>query len=224
MEIDSYTVSELFFLGCGIVGGLLFFGRFYVQWIVSELRGEYTIPVAFWYMSGLGALLLFVYAYGRESPGGTFGLCFNMLVYARNLIYVWKEKGTLTRAWSYAAHGIAFAVMIIAIVATALTWQRGYTNTTEFWLWSAIWVVGQGVFFSRFIVQWGMTEIQGKSVVPALFWHLSLIGMVLHGSYFIHRADWIIALGTFADGVPYARNLWLMRRERRSATSDDSTA
>ena len=35
---------------------------------------------------------------------------------------------------------------------------------------------GQGVFASRFIVQWIYSEQKGESVVPVIFWYLSIVG------------------------------------------------
>lgn len=195
----------------GAVGAILFFGRFYVQWVIAEIKRQYIIPVSFWYMSVVGSLMLFVYAFGRGSPGGTFSLCFNLIVYTRNLIHIWREQRTLTTFRNVAAHVVAGVVVAIAVVLTYLTWQRSYRNSMEFWGWSAIWAVGQGVFFLRFIVQWLITEIKRKSVIPALFWQLSILGAFLHGAYFFYRADWLLAFGTVADGLPYVRNLWLMR-------------
>jgi len=202
---------ETLFGVCGLVGALLFFGRFYVQWAISEIRKEYTIPVSFWYMSAAGSLMLFVYAYGQGSPGGTFSLCFNLLVYGRNLIYVWRDRGTLTAFRSAITHATVGIAVVVAGILTYVTWRGGYRNTTEFWVWSAIWAAGQGVFFLRFIIQWAITEMKRKSVVPAVFWQLSIVGLFLHGAYYFHRADWVLAFGTVADGLPYVRNLWLMR-------------
>jgi lipid-A-disaccharide synthase-like uncharacterized protein len=162
-------------------------------------------------MSAGGSLLLFVYAYGCGSPGGTFGVCFNIIVYCRNLIHVWRERGVLTPFLNVAAHVFAGTVMIVATSLTFLTWRHSYQNTTEFWLWTAIWAVGQGVFFLRFLIQWAVTEIKHKSVIPVSFWRLSIFGVFLHGSYFFHRGDWLLAFGTVADSLPYVRNLWLMR-------------
>jgi lipid-A-disaccharide synthase-like uncharacterized protein len=203
---------EHLWLGVGLVGSLLFFGRFYVQWLASEWRGAYVVPVSFWYMSMGGALMLFAYAYDRGSPGGTFGLCFNILIYARNLMLIWKEQGSLTRLRNLTLWVVVGCIALVAVMLTALTWQRGYQPTAEFWAWSAVWVVGQGVFFMRFAVQWMATELNKRSTIPATFWYLSLVGMALHGTYFVYRQDWLLAFGTFADGIPYARNLWLMRK------------
>lgn len=195
----------------GLVGAVLFFGRFYVQWIVAEVKRQYVIPVAFWYMSAAGSLMLFAYAYACGSPGGTFGVCFNIIVYARNLVHIWREKRVMTPFWNAVIHVAAGAVVAVAAALTFLTWRHGYRNTTEFWMWSAIWAVGQVAFFMRFLIQWAITEIKHKSIIPASFWWLSIFGVFLHGSYFFHRLDWLLAFGTVADGLPYVRNLWLMR-------------
>ncbi|HOV74287.1 MAG TPA: lipid-A-disaccharide synthase N-terminal domain-containing protein [Candidatus Hydrogenedentes bacterium] len=196
----------------GVAGSVLFFGRFYVQWIVAEIKKQYVVPVSFWYMSAAGSLMLFVYAFGRGSPGGTLGVCFNLIVYCRNLIHIWRERGVLTPFWNVAAHVFACVTIGIASALTFFTWRAGYSNTTEFWAWSVVWAVGQAVFFLRFLIQWAVTEIRHKSIIPASFWWLSLAGLFLHGSYFFHRGDWLLAIGTLSDGLPYVRNLWLMRR------------
>lgn len=202
----------MIYTGLGVVGSILFFGRFYVQWIVAEVKKQYVIPVAFWYMSAGGSLMLFAYAYGCGSPGGTFGLSFNLIVYCRNLIHIWRERGVLTPFRSAAAHGLAGAVAVVAASLTFLTWRHSYANTAEFWVWSAIWAVGQAIFFLRFLIQWAVTELRHKSVIPVSFWWLSIVGVFLHGSYFFHRGDWLLAFGTVADSLPYVRNLYLMHR------------
>ena len=195
----------------GIAGGILFFGRFYVQWIVSEIRKESVIPVSFWYMSIAGCLLLFPYAFNRISPGGTFGLCFNMVVYGRNLVHIWRERGQLTPARNVGIHVFMGAVSGVAAVLTAVTWHRGYGNTADFWFWSLLWAAGQGMFFLRFLIQWLWTEYQQRSTVPRAFWHVSIISTCFHLAYFTHRLDWILAVGTLADAFIYIRNLYLSK-------------
>lgn len=208
---------DIVWTGIGLAGSVLFFGRFYVQWIAAELRRQYYIPVTFWYMSAGGALLLFVYAYGRGSPGGTFGLCFNLIIYTRNLVHIWREKGLMTHRRNIAVHVIAGVIVAITATLTFVTWHRGYANTTEFWFWSGLWAIGQGIFFLRFFIQWVASELRRRSVIPVSFWYLSLIGVVLHGSYFFHRMDWLLAFGTVVDALPYARNVWLIHRYGEAA-------
>ena len=72
----------------GMLGQVLFFSRFLVQWIASEKKGKSTIPVSFWYLSiGGGGLLLF-YAVWRKDPVITLGQLVGLFVYVRNLILI----------------------------------------------------------------------------------------------------------------------------------------
>lgn len=224
MDSLEQFIQEPFWTLLGVIGGVFFFGRFYIQWFISERRKESVVPISFWYMSCAGSIMLYLYAYHRESPGGTFGVAFNTVIYCRNLIYIWKERGLLTRTLNIAAHLFAGAIAAVAIVLTAITWRRGYHNNVDFWAWSAIWAIGQGVFFLRFLIQWIMTEYEGKSIVPPIFWHLSLLGVCLHGAYFYHRAEWLFTIGTVADALPYVRNLWLIRNARRRRMMTDKNS
>jgi lipid-A-disaccharide synthase-like uncharacterized protein len=195
----------------GVIGGILFFGRFYVQWIVSEFRKESVIPMAFWYMSIAGSVLLFPYAFARVSPGGTLGLCFNMVVYARNLVHRWREQGILTRRKSIAIHTLAGVLVTVGTVLTIVTWKRDHSVNPEFWVWSGIWAAGQGLVALRFLCQWMVTEINRKSIVPRAFWYLSLSAAVFHSVYFFHRGDTILTVGTLVDVFVYCRNLALSK-------------
>ena len=198
----------------GVVGGILFFGRFYVQWIVSEIRKECVIPMAFWYMSILGSLMLFPYAFFRVSPGGTLGLCFNAIVYARNLVHLWREQGFLTSRRNVAIHALAGVIVTTGTALTFLTWKRGYHENPEFWVWTSMWAIGQGLVAMRFAVQWMVTEWNRKSIVPRAFWQLSIAASLFHTAYFLHRGDTILTIGTIADTFVYIRSLHLTRKTR----------
>lgn len=84
-------------------------------------------------------------------------------------------------------------------------------------IWLAIGFAGQALFSARFIVQWIMSERVGKSVIPLAFWIFSIAGGVTLLAYAIHRADPVIIAGQAGGLVVYARNLWLIRKERRAA-------
>lgn len=76
----------------GMLGQILFFSRFLVQWIASEKKGKSTIPLSFWYLSiGGGALLLF-YAIWRKDPVITLGQLVGLFVYVRNLMLIYRHK------------------------------------------------------------------------------------------------------------------------------------
>jgi lipid-A-disaccharide synthase-like uncharacterized protein len=78
--------------------------------------------------------------------------------------------------------------------------------------WMAVGFLGQGFFFSRFLVQWIASERRKESVVPLAFWYLSLLGGGLLLTYAIYRRDPVFILGQAFGFVVYLRNLYLIRR------------
>lgn len=51
----------------GLLGEGLFFARMMVQWSASEKAKKPVIPVVYWYMSLIGAAIVFVYAFHKQS-------------------------------------------------------------------------------------------------------------------------------------------------------------
>lgn len=75
--------------------------------------------------------------------------------------------------------------------------------------------IGQGVFFSRFALQWIVSEKRGESVIPIGFWWCSIVGGTLTLVYAILIAAPPIILGQLFGNVVYTRNLILIYRKRR---------
>lgn len=82
-------------------------------------------------------------------------------------------------------------------------------------VWVAIGLAGQVAFFGRMAIQWVLSERRRESVVPAAFWWLSLFGGVFLFTYFVWRQDVIGVLGQSTGVVIYARNLRLIKKQRR---------
>ncbi|MAY73785.1 MAG: hypothetical protein CMJ31_03500 [Phycisphaerae bacterium] len=82
-------------------------------------------------------------------------------------------------------------------------------------MWVAVGLLGQAAFFGRMLAQWIMSEKRGESIVPEAFWWLSLIGGVSLFTYFVWRVDIVGVLGQSTGIVIYARNLRLIRKQRR---------
>ena len=76
----------------GMLGQILFFSRFLVQWIASEKKGKSTIPLSFWYLSIGGGTLLLFYAIWRKDPVITLGQLVGLFVYVRNLMLIHRHK------------------------------------------------------------------------------------------------------------------------------------
>ena len=76
----------------GFIAQGLFFGRFFVQWIASERKGESTVPVAFWFFSVLGGGLLLLYAIHQRDIVFILGQAGGLVIYARNLMLIYQKK------------------------------------------------------------------------------------------------------------------------------------
>ena len=90
-----------------------------------------------------------------------------------------------------------------------------YSNEVGLWLF--IGFVAQLCFFSRFLVQWIVSERQGQSVIPISFWYLSIIGALGLLSYSLYRKDPVFITGQTMGLFVYARNLFLIRRKIKHA-------
>ncbi|MFP5212663.1 MAG: lipid-A-disaccharide synthase N-terminal domain-containing protein [Acidobacteriota bacterium] len=72
----------------------LFSARFLVQWLASERAGKSIVPLSFWILSVFGGALLLVYAILRQDPVFILGQAAGLVIYARNLYLLYKEKKT----------------------------------------------------------------------------------------------------------------------------------
>lgn len=86
------SVTGLVWIGIGLLGQILFTGRFLVQWLASERARRSVVPVAFWYFSIGGGLILLAYAIARRDPVFTLGQSLGVVIYARNLWLIHAER------------------------------------------------------------------------------------------------------------------------------------
>lgn len=84
-------------------------------------------------------------------------------------------------------------------------------------VWEGIGLIGNLLFFSRFMVQWIASERRGQSVIPVAFWYLSLAGNGVVLIYVLHLRNPVFLLAYSLNAVVYVRNLWLIHRQRRGA-------
>jgi lipid-A-disaccharide synthase-like uncharacterized protein len=76
----------------GYVAQFLFAMRFVVQWIASERAGRSVVPMAFWFFSIGGGLMLLGYAFYRRDPVFIIGQAFGVFVYLRNLQFMLRSR------------------------------------------------------------------------------------------------------------------------------------
>ncbi len=74
--------------------------------------------------------------------------------------------------------------------------------------------IGQGLFASRFIVQWIYSEKKGESYIPVIFWYLSIFGGFFLLLYAISRKDPVIITGQSFGIFIYLRNLFLIYKKK----------
>ena len=82
--------------------------------------------------------------------------------------------------------------------------------------WLVLGFCAQAMFAARFWVQWIASEKAGKSIVPLLFWYLSIFGSLLLLVYSIYRKDPVFILGQATGIFIYTRNLYLIKREKEA--------
>ena len=108
--------------------------------------------------------------------------------------------------------GTAMALALLAEVGGTCP-TCGHATTTGLWL--MIGFLGQAVFTARFLAQWVASERRRDSVVPVVFWWLSLAGGFILLSYAVHRRDPVIVVGQSMGVFIYVRNLMLVAKGRR---------
>ena len=86
------TWLEFWWVVVGLTGQAMFTTRFVVQWLASEKAGRSLVPVAFWWLSIAGGLILFLYALYRQDPVFILGQGMGIFVYSRNLWLIHAER------------------------------------------------------------------------------------------------------------------------------------
>lgn len=84
--------STFWWVAIGLIGQAAFFGRMFVQWVISERTRVSTVPEVFWWLSFIGGVCLFTYFVWRVDIVGVLGQSTGIIIYARNLKLIQKEK------------------------------------------------------------------------------------------------------------------------------------
>lgn len=70
----------------GFAAQFLFFSRFIVQWLASEKAKKVVIPLLFWYLSIIGAIMIFIYAVYRSDIVFMASSSLSLAIYGRNIV------------------------------------------------------------------------------------------------------------------------------------------
>lgn len=93
--LDRVVDNLSFWAIVGFGGQAIFASRFIVQWIHAERVRRSEIPLAFWYISLFGGVTLLIYAVHRADLVFIIGQISGLVVYARNLHLIYRERRRL---------------------------------------------------------------------------------------------------------------------------------
>jgi len=202
--------TDTAWLAAGFAAQGLFAARFLVQWVLSERARRSLLPVHFWYLSLIGAVLLLAYAVHRRDPVIAAGQIVGVGIYFRNLHFIFPDRPI--------ARGLRWLWLWLGLcgIAGLVGYHWGPDSASRPLIlddfWTAFGFVGQSVFTARFLVQWWSTERARRTMVPRSFWYLSISGGLMMLSYALAMVDPVIMLGQAMGLVVYTRNLVLMQR------------
>ena len=202
----------------GILGSVIFYGRFLLQWIVSEIQKQSVMPTGFWYMSAVGSVMLLTFGILTHSLLGTLGQNMNVVIYGRNISHIWREKGILTPARAALLHIFTLGFAAVGLCAVVwLAWREWHTyddsppaQAREALGWLILGLTGQALFAARFLLQWIATERAKRSVVPRAFWFLSFFAATFQCAAFFQRQEYVFAVGMAFTVFIYTRNIWFI--------------
>ena len=92
LGLKGLSFSEMLWVIIGLLGQLIFFSRWVVQWIASEKNSKSVIPTPFWWCSLCGGLITFVYAYHISSFPFMLAQFTGIIIYLRNIYLIIKAN------------------------------------------------------------------------------------------------------------------------------------
>jgi 4-amino-4-deoxy-L-arabinose transferase-like glycosyltransferase/lipid-A-disaccharide synthase-like uncharacterized protein len=217
--------SETWWLIIGFSGQGFFTLRFVVQWWQSERQRRSVIPIAFWYFSIAGALVLLVYSVHRADPVFILGQVAGLFIYGRNL-YLIKAIQPIENDNPRDHQSVNWSRWIMT---SKLFWHQWFlspwTLLGGLWLLLVLLPLFNRTFLpideTRYVaVAWEMWE-RGDWLVPylngsayphkppLLFWLINL-GWALFGvnDWWPRLLPGLFSLGSLALTVHLARQLW----------------
>jgi lipid-A-disaccharide synthase-like uncharacterized protein len=76
----------------GWLGNLVFFSRFFVQWVATEKRRQVVVPISFWWLSLTGSILLLAYGIRQQDSVFIFAYAFTWIPYIRNIVIHYRNR------------------------------------------------------------------------------------------------------------------------------------
>ena len=91
--IDYFNLD--FWTIWGLIGQGFFFLRLIIQWVRSEKEKKTTVPLNFWWLGMIGAIVLMVYAFIRRDIVFILTSVLQLIIYYRNLVIALRSRGSV---------------------------------------------------------------------------------------------------------------------------------
>tara|TARA_R110001599_G_scaffold12590_1_gene58861 strand:+ start:86879 stop:89137 length:2259 start_codon:yes stop_codon:yes gene_type:complete len=127
--VNNPEISSVL-LTWGTFGQAIFTLRFVVQWHYAEKKRKAEFPVAFWYISFVGAILIASYAIYRKDSVLFIGQAFGIIVYLRNLMIHYGKANTSRQPYLYRLKKIRLFLLML-FTGLALFFNLGSWSVTE---------------------------------------------------------------------------------------------
>jgi len=207
--MNSYII-----FGIGLLAQLLFSARLLVQWISSEKSHKVLSPTLFWQLSMVASFMLCIYGWLRNDFAIIIGQLISYYIYIWNL----QAKGSWNKLHT-AAQALFALIPVFILLHFLLDWNYMFSRLFQqkdipSWL-IVFGVTGQATFTLRFIYQWMYSRRSGESVLPPMFWIISLTGSAMIIGYAIIRHDPVLIIGQATGFVVYIRNIMIGFNERK---------
>ena len=186
---------------------------FLAQAFFSERAREVVSPSAYWICSVAGSWLLFFYGWLRDDFAIILGQFVSYYIYLWNLNAkdLWRSLPLLFRVVLLLTPVAALG----AIGHNAPLFFRTFLQNDEVPFGLLLFgSCGQLIFSLRFVYQWYCSVRLRRSVLPAGFWAMSLLGSGMIVLYGFVRHDPVLILGQSFGFVAYVRNLFIGKKHR----------
>ncbi len=206
-------MNAILITSVGLLAQCFFSARTLVQWILSEKARKVLSPTAFWVCSVIGSALLATYGWLRMDFAIVAGQMINYYIYLWNL----KAKGVKMAIPFWLALMLFPVIALCCVTSDWDSFVATFLHNADIPQWLLIFgTVGQFVLSIRFIYQWIYSSRRGESMLPPVFWWISLTGATIVFTYGIIRFDIVLMLGQGFGLLVYARNLMIGYRQKKT--------
>lgn len=171
----------------------------------------------YWQLSLLASFLLSLYGWLRGDFAIILGQIFSYYIYIWNINVQdgWKKIYPIVRVIILLTPVVAFSMFFLDAKENI---QKLFAGNIPV-MWLVFGSIGQIVFSFRFIYQWWYSRAKGESLLPAMFWILSLIGSSCIIIYGIYRKDPVLIIGQSVGFITYSRNLYLANKNHENISN-----